>query len=92
MRSNTFFICCEVLQVQDCRQLKDTYSGGGGDRQDGANGDGLLSILQVTRAIGASHDTYDVHKKIQHYTENLFITENSLTNVKKINKYCLQKA
>lgn len=38
--------------------LKDTDSRGGGDGQDGARGDGLLGIPQVSRAVGASHDAW----------------------------------
>lgn len=35
---------------------KDTDKGGGGNGQDGPNGDRLLGITQVTRAVGTSHD------------------------------------
>lgn len=37
---------------------EDTDSGGGCDGQDGTNRNGLLSILQVPRTVGTSHDTY----------------------------------
>lgn len=38
--------------------LKDTDRRGGGNGQDGARGDGLLGIPQVSRAVGASHDAW----------------------------------
>lgn len=47
-----------ALPIQDGTSaiVKDTDSRGGGDGQNGARGDGLLSIPQVTRAVGTSHD------------------------------------
>lgn len=38
--------------------LKDTDRRGGSNGQDGARGDGLLGIPQVSRAVGASHDAW----------------------------------
>lgn len=46
-------------------RVKDTDSGGGCDGQDGTNRNGLLSILQVPRTVGTSHDTYTTHKHTQ---------------------------
>lgn len=40
------------------RALEDTDRRGGGDGQDGARGDGLLGVPQVSRAVGASHDAW----------------------------------
>lgn len=37
---------------------KDTDEGGGADGQDGPDGDRLLGVAQVSRAVGASHDTW----------------------------------
>lgn len=37
--------------------MKDTHSGRGSDGCYGANGNGLLSIAQVSGAVGAGHDT-----------------------------------
>lgn len=44
--------------------VKDTDDGGGCDGHDGPNRDGLLSILQVTRTVGTSHDACDIHTNI----------------------------
>lgn len=37
--------------------LQDTDEGGGCYGEDGPDGDGLLGISQVPRAVGSSHDT-----------------------------------
>ena len=49
---------CKLFQwlIKNC-YVKDTDERGGDDGTDCANRDGLLSILQVTRAVGTSHDT-----------------------------------
>lgn len=42
--------------------VKDTHSRCGGDGCNGADGDRLLSITQVSRAVGACHDTCEWNK------------------------------
>lgn len=37
----------------------DTYGTSGEDGGNGANGDGLLSILQVSRTVGPRHDAWE---------------------------------
>lgn len=60
-----------LLVVVSHEMFKDTDGGCSSNSQDGPNGDGLLSIPQVTWPVWTSHDTWTgrgLQEKIKHFT------------------------
>lgn len=56
-------VVCMMCMVR--MVCKDTDEGGGADGQNGAYGDGLLSISQITRAVRTRHDAFYTHTETE---------------------------
>lgn len=67
-------------------QGEDTDEGRGGDGCNGSNGDGLLSITQVSRTVGAGHNSWGGSNVINKVKDEL--TKNQILYLSSIGVCC----